>query len=318
MAASVYPASQNGVALKKVRAAMDVILHVGAHLSGVSTLASYLNRNRRPLESRGLAVWTPENTRKGLFDGLTLKSGLDGVARRRARGAGRVQLRCAMLERDRAKELLVLEPNMLGSMENNIASERLYPATGERIARMAHAFGGRLKRVIIGVRALEDYWGGAMAHALRMGAAVPDEATFDRLVTQPRSWRKVVQDVACAAPSAEILVLPYERLGERPAQIVEYAVSGRFHAPTNFRVHGLAQVPELPELREVLMDRGLDTAALPQGADRWHPFSPFQVDILREIYVEDLAWLRAGADGLAYLVEESGGSTARVAGRFGP
>ena len=113
MAASVYPASLEGVALKKGRNAMDVILHVGAHLSGVSTLASYLNRNRRPLEAHGLKVWTPEVTRKGLFDGLTLKSGLDGVARRRARGAGRGQLRCAMVERQRVRELLGLEPHRL-------------------------------------------------------------------------------------------------------------------------------------------------------------------------------------------------------------
>lgn len=318
MAASVYPASLEGVALKKVRKAMDVILHVGAHLSGVSTLASYLNRNRRSMDAHGLKVWTPEVTRKGLFDGLTLKSGLDGVAPRRARGAGRVQLRCAMLERQRVQELLVLEPNMLGSMENNIASERLYPAAGERVARMVHAFGGRVKRVVLGMRALEVYWGGAMAHALQMGADVPSEATMDRLVTQPRSWRKVVQDVACAAPEAEILALPYERLGEQPARVVEYAVSGRFGAPTNFRVSGLSHVPELPELREVLADRGLDPMRLPEGTERWHPFSAFQVDILREIYVEDLAWLRAGADGLAFLIEENGTSTARHAGRFGP
>lgn len=318
MGAVVYPVSPQGMALKKVRKAMDVILHVGSHLSGVSTLASYLNRNKRPLNSHGLHVWTPEVTRKGLFDGLTLKSGLDGVARRRERGAGRVRLRCSMLERDRVKELLVLEPMMLGTMENNIAEERLYPAAGERVARMVHAFGGRVKRVVLGIRALEDYWGGAMAHALQMGADVPDESAFDRLVTQPRSWRKVVQDVACAAPDAEVLVLPYERLGERPAQIVEYAVSGRFAAPTNFRVSGLSHVPELPVLREVLMDRGLPSASLPTGEDRWHPFSAFQVDILREIYVEDLAWLRAGADGLAFLIEESGGRTARHAERFGP
>ncbi|WP_144432566.1 hypothetical protein [Shimia marina] len=296
---------------------MDVILHVGSHLSGVSTLASYLNRNRKFLRSRGTAVWTSEITRKGLFDGLTLKSGLDGVDRRRARGAGRVQLRCALLERERAKELLVLDPVMLGSMENNLVSERLYPAAGERVARMVHAFGGRVKRVILGIRALEDYWGGALAHGLQKGATVPCEATLDRLVTQPRSWRKVVMDVACAAPEAEVLVVPFERLGHRPQSILGYAVGGRFAPPTNFRLSGLAQVPKLPELRDVLCDRGETTDVLPQGMDRWHPFGGLQVDILREIYVEDLAWLRAGADGLAYLIEDSAPEQAGMANRFG-
>ncbi|MBO9473598.1 hypothetical protein J7413_08615 [Shimia sp. R10_1] len=317
MAASVYPAAPAGLAFSKVRAAMDVILHVGAHLSGVSTLASYLNRNRRSLQANGLAVWTTEHTRKGLFDGVTLRSGLHGVERRRARGAGRVRLRAAMLERDKVKDLMVLEPDMLGSLTNNLTSERLYPAAGERVARFVHAFGGRVKRVIIGMRALEDYWGGALAHGLRQGHALPDAAKLERLVTQPRSWRKVVMDLACAAPDAEILVIPYERLGARPEVVLGYAVSGRFEAPTNFRLNGLAQVPKLPELREILQDRRETPDALPNGMGRWHPFDAFKVDILREIYVEDLAWLRAGADGLAYLIEDSTPERAGLASRFG-
>ncbi len=317
MAVSVYPAASAGMAFSKVRAAMDVILHVGAHLTGVSTLASYLNRNRKPLRARDLAVWTTEDTRKGLFDGVTLKSGLHGVERRRARGAGRVQLRSAMLERAKVKDLLVLEPEMLGSIDANLASERLYPAAGERVARFVHAFGGRVRRVIIGIRALEDYWGGALAHGLKGGRTVPDEAMLERLVTQPRSWRKVVMDVACAAPEADILAMPYERLGSRPETVLGYAVNGRFAAPTNFRLNGLAQVPQLPELREVLRDRGATVETLPEGMGRWHPFDAFKVDILREIYVEDLAWLRAGADGMAYLIEEKAPEQAGTSSRFG-
>ncbi len=315
---SAYRADSWGLVPLKVRKAMDVILHVGGHLSGVSTLASYLNRNRKPLRTRGLAVWTPEDTRKGLFDGLTLRSGSDGVARRRTRGAGRVQLRCGLLEKTNTKELLVLDPAMLGSLENNLSTISLYPAAGERVARMVHAFGGRVKRVVVGMRALEDYWGGVLAHGVRRGADLPDEAFLDRLVTQPRSWRKVITDVACAAPDAEIFAVPFERLGTQPRELVEYAVAGRFAAPTNFRISGLSEVPDLGVLRDALRDRGLAVDGLPEGANRWHPFAPYQIDVLRKIYVEDLAWLRAGADGLAYLIEESTPTVAGKAARFGP
>lgn len=317
MAASYDTAACWGWAFKKVRAAMDVILHVGTHLSGVSTFASYLTRNRQPLGAQGVAVWTPEMTRKGLFDGLTLPSGLDGVQRRRTRGVGRVRMRTKMLEKQGTKELLVLDPIMLGSMENNLATERLYPAAGERMARMVHAFGGRVKRVILGIRALEDYWGGVLAHGVKGGQTLPDEPVLDRLVTQPRSWRKVVMDVACAAPDAEILVLPYERLGHQPQTVLGYAVGGRFAPPTHVSLSGLAQVPRLPELRDVLRDRGEAVDQLPQGMDRWHPFGALQVDVLREIYVEDLAWLRAGAEGLAYLIEDGAQQQASRARLFG-
>jgi hypothetical protein len=159
--------------------------------------------------------------------------------------------------------------------------------------------------------------GGALAHGLKGGRTVPDAAMLERLVTQPRRWRKVVMDVACAAPEADILAMPYERLGSRPETVLGYAVNGRFAAPTNFRLNGLAQVPQLPERREVLRDRGATVETLPEGMGRWHPFDAFKVDILREIYVEDLAWLRAGADGMAYLIEEKAPEQAGTSSRFG-
>lgn len=165
--ATKYPVDVLGAATIKVREAMDVILHVGAHLTGVSTFCTYLERHRWPLASHGLAIWTPSDTRHGLFDGLTLKSGLPGVAHRRARGAGRVSLRSTLLERAQVKELLVVEPAMIGSVGDNIASERLYPAIGERAARMAHAFGGRVARVVLTIRAFEDFWAASLAQALK-------------------------------------------------------------------------------------------------------------------------------------------------------
>ncbi len=289
---------------KEVHGDMDVILHVGAHLTGVTALTYYLDRNRRALRNHGLAVWTTTDTRKGLFDGVTLRSGLNGVERRRARGSGRVRLRCASLEKARAKELLVCDPGMMGGVCDNVSTERLYPATGERLARMAHAFDGRVKRVILTIRALEDYWAAALAHAVQNGFPVPLQSELDRLVTQPRSWRRVITDIAAAVPDAEILVAPFERIGERPDDVVEFAVLGRFDAPTPLRVGQGPRVPHLNTLRGILSDRFEDEEGLPEGAGRWQPFNTVQGETLRAIYAADLAWLRGGADGFAYLIEE--------------
>ncbi|WP_270729331.1 hypothetical protein [Shimia sp. Alg240-R146] len=300
-----YATPQGGsAAFDKVHGNMDVILHVGAHLTGVSSLTYYLERNRRKLRDHGLALWTVSDTRKGLFDGLTLRSGLHGVERRRMRGAGRVRLRCAALEKARAKELLVCDPGILGGVSDNVATERLYPAAGERGARMAHAFEGRVKRVFVNIRALEDYWAAALAHAVTNGFPLPLQSELDRLVTQPRSWRRVITDLAAAMPGAEILVAPFERVGERPDDVVEFAVAGRFGAPANLRVGMGPQIPQLNALREVLLDRYEDEEDLPDGSGRWQPFNAVQIETLREIYAADLKWLRSGADGLAYLIEE--------------
>jgi len=300
----ITPIAPERPATKEVHGDMDVILHVGAHLTGVTSLTYYLDRNRRALRNRGLAVWTMTDTRKGLFDGLTLRSGLNGVERRRMRGAGRVRLRCAMYERARVKELLVCDPGMIGGLCDNVATERLYPAAGEKMARMAHAFDGRVSRVLINIRALEDYWAAALAHTVQNGFPVPLQSELDRLVTQPRSWRRVITDIAAAVPDAEILVAPFERVGEKPDDVVEFAVGGRFDAPTPLRVGVTPQVPHLDALRETLLDRYEDEESLPEGNGRWQPFNAMQVETLRAVYASDLAWLRSGAEGLAYLIEE--------------
>jgi hypothetical protein len=43
---------------------------------------------------------------------------------------------------------------------------------------------------------------------------------------------------------------------------------------------------------------------LPAGDGRWHPFTAAQRASLRERYADDLMWLAAGADGLAWLMDD--------------
>ncbi|MEO9463841.1 hypothetical protein [Shimia sp.] len=305
MAVQTYLAARGRAVLDKGRAAVDVILHVGAHRTGLTSFCAYLAGQRAHLRAHDTEVWTPRDTRHGLMDGLFLASGRSGVARRRARGAGRVALRVAGLQRREVSDLLVIEPNMLGSLGDNVRRQRLYPATGERMARMSHAFGGQVRRVILTVRSLEDFWTSSLSWAVPQGARVPNAGALDRLVTQPRSWRDVITDLACAVPGADILVAPYERLGGRNHDIVEYAVAGRFSMPRNGEEIVLKEAPALGELRQVLRDRGQTDLGLPDGWGRWRPFDAVQSATLREIYADDMHWLRAGADGLAFLIEEA-------------
>ena len=66
------------------------------------------------------------------------------------------------------------------------------------------------------------------------------------------------------------------------------------------------------------MDRGQDCADLPASEEPWQPFDPAQRAALRETYADDLFWLRAGADGLARLVEEPGTDMAELQPPAGP
>ncbi len=291
----------------KVRALMDVILHIGAHRTATTTFQHYMRTHMDALNTAKLTFWGPLRTRKGLFDGLGLESGRIGVEKRRARGVGRVQVQLERHHNIGVRHLVVSDENMIGSVRDNLKRQRLYPGIGERVARYVQAFEGHLTRVVLSIRSLESFWASSLAYGVPKGARVPNASGLDRLVTQPRSWRDVITDLSCALPDdVELLIAPFERLAGRPDDMLEYMVQGQLVAPRRDADSWRNKSPELTDLHEALRDRGEPCELLPQDSGVWHAFDRMQAATLREIYADDLFWLRAGADGMALLIEETG------------
>lgn len=283
---------------------MDTVLHLGAHRTGTTSFQHYLRCNVEALDAASVAVWGPLRTRKGLFNGLMPGTNpLDGPPRR-GRARGRVRIQAERLRGKGTHTLLVTEENVLGSPRHNLRCERLYPAAGERAARLYDALGAGATRAVLVIRSLDEYWASAMAYAVPRGATVPSSDRLDRLVTQPRSWRDVVADLSCALPGLPLLVIPFERIAGRPDVLLEFLTEGRFAAPRTAVDAWRNRSPDLDALRQVLRDRGEPADWLPPGEGRWRPFTPAQRLALRQSYAEDLLWLRAGADGMATLIEE--------------
>ena len=283
---------------------MDILLHIGAHRTGTASLQAYLAQNRVPLAALGLAVWGPEQLRGGMGCGLLVPVGqiAPGAVRRAARATGLLRLGAGRAELAGADRLIVSDPNLIGGVRDNLARLRLYPHAGLRLARFAPAFGGRCSRVALTIRAYDSYWASALALAVAHGAAPPDEARLDRLVTQPRRWRQVVADVAQVFPAAELVVWPFEALAGRPDWQLR-AITGEPIPAQPQRPVRLNPAPGRDHLRRILQDRGGAAAqdAVAPGDGPWQPFGRHHVEVLRAQYAEDLAWLRNGADGLAIL-----------------
>ena len=49
---------------------MEVILHIGAHRTGTTSLQRAVQRNRKKLADNGVAFWGAQITRGGRFSGL--------------------------------------------------------------------------------------------------------------------------------------------------------------------------------------------------------------------------------------------------------
>lgn len=286
---------------------MEITLHAGAHRTASTMFQNYLRENRRELMKHGIGVWDPQVTRDGLLRGVVSVPGsISSPSGQLKRAKGRIAMKLDMAQKGGIRHLIVSDENMIGAPRANIRSSRLYGGIGERMARFAEAFDGRVTRVVLSIRSQDSYWSSAAAFSVGRGHRVLQADDLDRLVTTNRHWRDVITDLACAVPGAELVILPYEKFGGLPECKLSL-VTGLKKPPMKYAREWMNRAPSLAQLRQALRDRGIDPVGrLPEEDGRWHPFDSAQTMALREAYADDLFWLRAGADGLATLIEETG------------
>lgn len=279
---------------------MDVILHIGAHLCATTTFQDYLWCNATRLRSDGMQAWGPRRTRHGLFAGVLPGAGAPPRAEAVRRAVGRVRLNLSQSAEAGTARLIISDPAIMGSMRANLRLGDLYCGVGERLARLMQAFEGYHVTVALNIRGLDAYWAAGLSQAVTRGAGLPAPAALERLARNRRGWRDVIEEVACAAPGADLLVLPHETFGGRPEVQLEAITGSR--APRTHARGWLNATPRLAELRAWLPSA--EAAQLPPGNDRWQPFSEAQAGALRETYADDLMWIVGGAGGLARLAED--------------
>ncbi len=292
-----------------VRHLVDVILHMGAHRTGTTTLQRYLENNRDNLNEIGTEFWGPNRTRSGLFTGLVKKP--DNITHdailRGKRSSGLIRMELGRLEIAGVKSLIVSEENMIGSMQDNLSAGRLYPDVEARLDRFANAFGMHCKRVSLSIRSYDKYWASVLAFMIERGRKMPDTEDLDCLVTQPRRWRDVIGDVASVFPQAELVVWPFEgMIGQVDSQL-NLLNNGAVPARMRGRQDWHNASAGCAKLRQVLVDRGntAKAATMPDDYSRWQPFEDHHIAALQAQYDEDIAWLRGGADGIATYTENS-------------
>ncbi|MFT5006989.1 MAG: hypothetical protein ACI8YI_002620, partial [Paracoccaceae bacterium] len=168
-----------------------------------------------------------------------------------------------------------------------------YSGLAERLERFALVFGAGCTRIGLAIRPYEDFWASSMAYAIKAGHPVVDQDGLDRLVTQPRNWRRVVCDVAAAFPKAEVTVWEFGRLIGRP-QAQYRLLAGKRGRLRNSKSHHNAS-PKRDALREILMLREDQTAvrSVPAGDGAYMPFGTHHLAAFQAQYADDLTWLRS-------------------------
>ncbi|WP_133176161.1 hypothetical protein [Pelagivirga sediminicola] len=284
---------------------MEITLHLGAHRSASTSFQYYMRKNGTRLMTCGIGMWGPRQLRKGLLDGVVPRPGPVPAGKQFQRARGRIALQLARAEEAGTRHLVVSDENLIGSCRSCLRDMRLYPGIGERMARHGAAFGDQVTRAVLSVRSQDAWWASVVAFAVGRGARVPTADQLAHIAAGMRGWRDVITDLACALPHAELLVLTHESYAALPERRLA-AMLGLDAVPQAHAREWLNRAPDLAALRLLLHERGTGSGALPPGDGAWQPFSIAQRAEMREAYADDLFWLRAGAGGLATLIEEPG------------
>lgn len=295
---------------------MEICLHLGAHRTASTLFQSYIWDNRATLKSRGTLYWGPKRLRSGLFSGLL--GDVDSYASRnkalQQRSLGRVKMEINRATRSGACRLVISDASLLGSLRESFHTNVLYGRARKRLGMMAPAFGGAGLRIGLCVRSYESYWSSALSRRIMSGRAPLGQDDLDRLVTQPRRWRHMVEDIGAVFPEAEIIVWPYEAWAAEPDVLLPALIGepcAGLKPPQNRPVKPGPSIAQINDAFEVMGKETID----PLFA-RYMPFDASAAQKLRDDYVEDIRWLRNGADGMAdYLrpaSEKFGGRTAKA------
>ncbi|MDJ0859058.1 MAG: hypothetical protein QNJ03_08255 [Dinoroseobacter sp.] len=200
---------------------------------------------------------------------------------------------------DRA--LLISDENFLGSMYANVRGRRLYEDAGRRLVRLQPAVARDCRRIGLAIRSYDRHWASSLAFVLRKERRGTNPTELAALAAQPRRWRDVIADVAAVFPRAEIVVWPFESLVGAPGAVLRRMIPELTTVPLSPRAGHHHPSPSCSELRATIpMVRARRSI---RGEGSWSPFDADTSAYLRAEYADDIAWLRAGADGVASYFE---------------
>lgn len=273
---------------------VNAVLHLGAHRCATTSFQSYLETNLDRLRANDIDVWTPENTRSGLFgdlfapaefDGPEMQQSFDGI--QKALG----YLTCS--------QLLVSEENMIGSPLDNIDRELLYPDLQQRMSRFKTAFSGHLSQIGLSIRSYETYWASLLSFAVLRDQPMPDARQLGAISSQSRRWSNLLSELRSLFPTTPIHVWRFEDFARKPNRVLPCLLGGN--------LPGLSQMNErknysrtTDNLRRLLKEqgRGGDAKSLPKTQQRWMPFDQDQQAQMKMAYSEEIDALTRNPDPL--------------------
>ncbi len=294
------------VSARKVLQALKVVLHIGAHRTGTTSLQSGLRQNRFNLRKNGVVFWGPQQLRGETFSGLLRREETQAQAHTKIlvrRNCATIGFALDRLRRTGQTHLVISEENIMGMMRENITGGCLYPNLAGRLARFRRAFDGQRLRVVLAVRPYQAYWTSVLGHLLPRGLTMPGPDALESLAQEQRGWRDVIADVGTAFPGAEIVVWGFQGLiGDTVAQFC-ILLGGAVQPPFQACAAHHNKSPDVATLNALAPDA--HASALIYERHVFQPFSATARAVMHDRFAQDMHWLRCGGGGRVQFFENA-------------
>lgn len=288
----------------------SLLLHLGAHRTGSTSLQAVLDANAAPLSARGAAVLTPP--RPGERDpDMQVRRALSGYLRHDGGGLARWRARrravriLAEATRDAAGPIILSDENLPGTAFA-VGRPALYPDVARHMARLARLLPAPPARVLLCVRDYADlipsYYAMMTLYANRRS---PFDAVRPAFFPLARGWAQIAADIRTAFPETTITVAPLEQTDDatRLSALLGADLAATCDAPPRPRVN---QRPTREAVAAALAGPKLSKAEADVLITRHAgglPFDPLSLQEKADLtgrYGDDLDRLR-GMDGVRLL-----------------
>lgn len=246
----------------------EVLIHLGAHRTGTSTLQKFLSLNQSALLQSGVQTVIPPYSR---------------------------QINPEDIHIDQPK-FLISEENMLGTMENNLWQEGLYPDAQKQLQRYQNLMADSDK-ILFSIRNYVDFWTSVFFYCAKSQNILLTKDKLEELVNTSRGWKDVIQDIRHVAPNAEIIVRAHEWKIDNPKQqLLKVTGWSEFRAMKSVKsVHNAR--PNLKAILPTILSAQKDAKQTQQDLiDVFEPFSEEHATLLNQKYLDELRDLESSDD----------------------
>lgn len=214
-----------------------------------------------------------------------------------------------------ARQLLLSEENLIGTMKRNLQRRLLYDNAYMRLSAYREAF-GPVTRIGLGIRSYESYWLSTLRFVLAFGnkasrSVPPFVERRAGMARVKRGWCDLVADMRAVFPEAELLVWPVE--ARLPLPEILRHLTGREDLDLPSPPRNINTAPEVGYIPVLEANRAETSAFTNKQMREWlktqtpEPFEGFTQGMSAAMamrYADDLAALANGYKGAILLAGE--------------